>query len=115
MSRSTGTKSQDTPFPDGMIPLLPGADLLATGASGANALTRIAAGEFSLRATDSGGTYVIMGGVSSIVFRTGVQDDALSSSARFAPAVRKTLPLIVRIHFRPALSLAPVRSLRSTS
>jgi len=77
MSRSTGTKSQDTPFPDGMIPLLPGADILATGASGANALTRIAAGEFSLRATASGGTYVIMGGVSSMVFRTGVQDDAL--------------------------------------
>jgi hypothetical protein len=74
MSRTTGTLNQDTPFQDGLFPLAPGGDIFAT--TGATTLTRIAAGEISLRATGSATAYVVIGTASSAIYRTGLQDDA---------------------------------------
>ena len=74
MSRTQAAVSGDTPFQDGLFPLAPGGDIFAT--TGAATLTRIASGEISLRLTAAATAYVVIGTASSMLFRTGVQDDA---------------------------------------
>jgi hypothetical protein len=73
MSRTQSASSSDTPFQDGLFPLAPGGDIFAT--TGATTLTRISSGEISLRATAAATAYVVIGTASSVLFRTGVQDD----------------------------------------
>jgi hypothetical protein len=75
MPRTQGTYNQDTPFPDGQIPLSPGADIVQIAGAGTSAFTRIAAGEYSLRATVASVAYTFIAGVTGLVYRVGVQDD----------------------------------------
>lgn len=74
MSRTQGPLSADLPaVVDGLFPLAPGSNIFAT--TGATTLTRISSGEISLRATAAATAYVVIGQASSMLFRTGVQDD----------------------------------------
>lgn len=77
MSRTQATIQGDTSQPDGTIALLPGADVVATSASGATTLFKIATGEFSLRAA-AASAYVLFGSLGGMIFRTGMQDDLQS-------------------------------------
>ena len=76
--RTQGQFQQDTPFPDGFITLLPGADIVQAGGTGSSTYRRIGSagsGEFSLYASTSTDTYVVMGGASGILYRSGMQDN----------------------------------------
>jgi hypothetical protein len=76
MARTVSRLQGDQPFSDMMIPLIAGADIVqVTGSGGASAMTKIAAGEYSLRTSTASQAYVFMGGCSSLVFRNGLQDD----------------------------------------
>jgi hypothetical protein len=75
MPRTQGTYNMDTPFGDGSIALMAGADIVQIAGAGTSALTRIAAGEYSLRTATASVAYTFFGGVTGLVFRTGVQDD----------------------------------------
>jgi hypothetical protein len=77
MSRTQAVPQGDTPQPDGTIALLPGADVVATSASGATTLFKVATGEFSLRAA-AASSYVLFGSLGGMIFRTGMQDDLQS-------------------------------------
>jgi hypothetical protein len=77
MSRTQAIIQGDTPQADGTVSLLPGADFVATSASGATTLFKIATGEFSLRAA-AASAYVIFGSLGGMIFRTGIQDDLQS-------------------------------------
>lgn len=75
--RTQGQFQQDTPFLDGFIVLLPGADIVQAGGTGSSSFTRIGSagsGEFSLHCATSTDTYVVMGGASGILYRSGMQD-----------------------------------------
>ena len=98
MSRTQTRFESDSAYLDGIIPLLPGADILATGASGASALTRIAAGEFSLRAT-AAAAYVIMGGASSLIYRTGLQDNLQENFGSNRAGGAQGLPVGVPLNY----------------
>lgn len=72
MTRTAGRYDGDTSHQDGSIPLLPGADIVAV--VGTAAMTRVIAGEFSLRTSQATTAYTFFGGISSMVYRTGEQD-----------------------------------------
>ena len=72
MSRTQSRIDGDTPQSDGIIPLLPGADII--GVTAGSTFVRLATGEFSIHYAAAAGAVVIIGGVSSMVFRTGQQD-----------------------------------------
>lgn len=74
MSRTQSAVAADTPYSDGLISLLPGADIVNTGAT-AFTITKIATGEFSLHYAAAAGAVVVAAGVTGLIFRTGVQDD----------------------------------------
>ena len=72
MSRTVATLDSDSPSPDGMIPF--GA-IDFSAVTGTAVLTRIAAGQFSLRTNQTAQGYVMLASVTGLLFRTGVQDD----------------------------------------
>lgn len=76
MTRTAGTFQADTPQPDGIIPLIPGAGIFQVPlASEASALHKIAAGEYSLRTSSATAAYTFVGALSHAIFRKGMQDD----------------------------------------
>lgn len=82
MSRTQASMESDTPSFDGLIPLLPGADIV--GLTAGSTFTKIGTGEFSLHYAAAAGAVVIFAGVTGLLFRTGSQDDvqAFFGSAR---------------------------------
>jgi hypothetical protein len=74
MSRTVSRLVSDQPFSDMTVSLSPPGDIVAAGAT-VQTLTRIAAGEYSWRAATATTAYTFVGGVSGIIFRTGLQDD----------------------------------------
>ena len=77
MSRTTARLDADTPYQDGLVPLIPGADII--GITAGSTFTKIATGEFSVHYAAAAGAVVIMAGVSGLIYRTGVQDDGQSA------------------------------------
>jgi hypothetical protein len=76
MSRTQGRIQADLPNTDGYVPLMPGADIFqAVLAAETSAYHKIAAGEYSIRTTSASDAYSIIGGVTGIVYRVGMQDD----------------------------------------
>jgi hypothetical protein len=73
MSRTVANLQQDTPSSDGLVALAAGADIVSV--VGTTVMTRVAAGEFSLRTNQATTAYTFFGGVSGLIFRTGEQDD----------------------------------------
>lgn len=73
MARTVSNLQQDTPSSDGLIPLIPGADIV--GVTAGSTFVRLATGEFSVHYAAAAGAVVIIAGVSGLVFRTGEQDD----------------------------------------
>src|ERR1700689_3141223 len=74
MSRTQNRFESDVAFPDGLIPLMPGADIVSIGA-GVAPLTRVAAGEYSFLTSSLSTAYTFVGGITGLVFRGGVQDN----------------------------------------
>lgn len=74
MSRTVSRVQSDQSFADMTVALSPPGDIVAAGAT-VQTLTRIAAGEYSWRAATATTAYTFVGGVSGLIFRTGLQDD----------------------------------------
>lgn len=74
MSRTVARLQGDQPFNDMLVALSPPGDIVAAGAT-AQTLTKIAFGEYSWRAATATTAYTFVGGVSGLIFRTGLQDD----------------------------------------
>jgi hypothetical protein len=76
MSRTVSNLQQDAPSSDGLVALAAGADIVQVPvAAETTKMTRIAAGEFSLRTQSASLPYTFFGGLSGLIFRTGEQDD----------------------------------------
>jgi hypothetical protein len=76
MSRTVSNLQQDTPSLDGLVSLAAGADIVQVPVAAETAkMTRLAAGEFSLRTQTASTAYSFMGGLAGLIFRTGEQDD----------------------------------------
>jgi hypothetical protein len=73
MARTVSRLVADQPFSDLLIPLSPPGDIITFG--GTVVATKIAFGEYSLRTNQATQAYVLVGGVSGLIFRTGLQDD----------------------------------------
>lgn len=75
MSRTVGRLQGDQVFADPTIGLSPQGDILQVAGAGTSTLTKIAFGEYSYRTATASVAYVFVGGVSGLIFRTGLQDD----------------------------------------
>jgi len=73
MSRTVARLTGDTPFTDMMIALSPPGDIISF--AGAVTATRVAFGQYVWRTTAATTAYTMVGAVSGVIFRTGVQDD----------------------------------------
>lgn len=74
--RTASNFQQDTPSLDGLVALSAGADIVQVPvAAETTKMTKVAAGEFSLRTQSASLPYIFMGGMSGLIFRTGEQDD----------------------------------------
>ncbi|SRR6266478_1030159 len=105
MSRTQASMESDSPSFDGLISLLPGADIVNVGAP-AFTITKIATGEFSLHYAAATGAVVVAAGVTGLMFRTGMQDDLQSffGSARAGGA--QNLPVNNPLTLMTASSVA---------
>jgi hypothetical protein len=74
MSRTQARFESDSAYPDGLIPLMPGADIVQVGA-GTTTLTRIAAGEYAFVTSSATTAYTFVGGVTGVLLRGGAQDN----------------------------------------
>ncbi len=76
MSRTLGSLKTDQPYGDLIIALsAPGDIVQVILASETSKVTKIAAGEYSFRTASTSSAYTFAGGVSGLIFRSGMQDD----------------------------------------
>src|SRR5215472_16490669 len=76
MSRTASGIQDDTPTPDMLVPLMPGADVVQViVATEATKIIRVAAGQYALQTATASVAYTVLGGVTGLIYRTGVQDD----------------------------------------
>jgi hypothetical protein len=76
MSRTVANLQADNTYPDMLVPLMPGADVVQVAVSTETSkIIRVAAGQYALQTATASVAYTILGGVTGLVYRTGVQDD----------------------------------------